>query len=317
MMKKISIGLLFGFLSFMAWSQSSTYLWPTILFVKGQDLCQFEESYGTTRIEQVNEMTGQLKDLMRYGATTSEGVSALLNLDAMTDRQRAQATAGNRMDVTLEASLKAYLDRMYLGFSPSDVKLKFFNPGPLGELIKNLREHQRQDKLDVQQLSVLSGIAWGTYAYGPGCKGDVLVTIHIELVNGTGVSFQAQGKPETVMSAIAADMVRYFQRTSFPSVVMMGDKSLILVGTAGSPVNTAPNPVIAERSCALIKARLPTLEEYEFLSVKGDWNNGISLDHKLWAMSGNRVLNPDTRNPTPVRTPADTNYEAVSFYCVR
>ncbi|WP_310610717.1 hypothetical protein [Limnohabitans sp.] len=316
-MKKISIGLLFGFLSFMAWSQSSTYLWPTILFVKGQDLCQFEESYGTTRIEQVNEMTGQLKDLMRYGATTSEGVSALLNLDAMTDRQRAQATAGNRMDVTLEASLKAYLDRMYLGFSPSDVKLKFFNPGPLGELIKNLREHQRQDKLDVQQLSVLSGIAWGTYAYGPGCKGDVLVTIHIELVNGTGVSFQAQGKPETVMSAIAADMVRYFQRTSFPSVVMMGDKSLILVGTAGSPVNTAPNPVIAERSCALIKARLPTLEEYEFLSVKGDWNNGISLDHKLWAMSGNRVLNPDTRNPTPVRTPADTNYEAVSFYCVR
>lgn len=316
-MKKISIGLLFGFLSFMAWSQSSTYLWPTILFVKGQDLCQFEESYGTTRIEQVNEMTGQLKDLMRYGATTSEGVSALLNLDAMTDRQRAQATAGNRMDVTLEASLKAYLDRMYLGFSPSDVKLKFFNPGPLGELIKNLREHQRQDKLNVQQLSVLSGIAWGTYAYGPGCKGDVLVTIHIELVNGTGVSFQAQGKPETVMSAIAADMVRYFQRTSFPSVVMMGDKSLILVGTAGSPVNTAPNPVIAERSCALIKARLPTLDEYEFLSVKGDWNNGISLDHKLWAMSGNRVLNPDTRNPTPVRTPADTNYEAVSFYCVR
>ena len=316
-MKKVCVGVWFSLLSCMVWGQSTTYLWPTILFVKGQDLCQFEESYGTTRIEQVNEMTGQLKDLMRYGATTSEGVSALLNLDAMTDRQRAQATAGNRMDVTLEASLKAYLDRMYLGFSPSDVKLKFFNPGPLGELIKNLREHQRQDKLDVQQLSVLSGIAWGTYAYGPGCKGDVLVTIHIELVNGTGVSFQAQGKPETVMSAIAADMVRYFQRTSFPSVVMMGDKSLILVGTAGSPVNTAPNPVIAERSCALIKARLPTLDEYEFLSVKGDWNNGISLDHKLWAMSGNRVLNPDTRNPTPVRTPADTNYEAVSFYCVR
>ncbi len=316
-MKKISIGLLFGFLSCMAWSQSSTYLWPTILFVKGQDLCQFEESYGTTRIEQVNEMTGQLKDLMRFGATTSEGVDALLNLDAMTDRHRAQATAGSRMDVTLEASLKAYLDRMYLGFNPSDIKLKFFNPGPLGELIKNLREHQRQDKLDVQQLSVLSGIAWGTYAYGPGCKGDVLVTIHIELVNGTGVSFQGQGKPETVMSAIAADMVRYFQRTSFPSVVMMGDKSLILVGTAGSPVNTAPNPAIAERSCALIKARLPTLDEYEFLSVKGDWNNGISLDHKLWALSGNRVLNPDTRNPTPVRTPADTNHESVSFYCVR
>jgi hypothetical protein len=141
-------------------------------------------------------------------------------------------------------------------------------------LVKSLREHQRQDKLDLQQLSVLSGLAWGTYAYGPGCKGDLLVTLHIELVNGTGVSFQSQGKPETVMAAIAADMVRYFQRTTFPTVVMMGDKSLILVGTAGSPINTAPNPVVAEKSCAHIQARLPTLDEYEFLSIKGDWNNG-------------------------------------------
>lgn len=316
-MKKVCVGVWFSLLSCMVWGQSTTYLWPTILFVKGQDLCQFEESYGTTRIEQISEMTGQLKDLMRYGATTREGVDALLNLDALTDRQRAQATAGARLDVTLEASLKAYLDRMYLGFNQKDIKLQFFNPVPLGELVKSLRDHQRQDKLDVQQLSALSGLAWGTYAYGPGCKGDLLVTLHIELVNGTGASFQSQGKPETVMSAIAADMVRYFQRTTFPTSVMMGDKSLILVGTAGRPINTAPNPVIAERSCTLIKARLPTLDEYEYLSVKGDWNNGVSLDHKLWALSGNRVLNPDTRNPSPVRTPADTNYQPVSFYCVR
>jgi hypothetical protein len=317
MMKKISIGLLFSCLSCFAWSQNNTYLWPTILFVKGQDLCQFQESYGTPRIEQINEMTTQIKDLMRYGATVPEGLDALLNLDAMTDRHRAQATAGARLDVTLEASLKAYLDRMYLGFNQKDIKVQFFNPSSLSELVKSLREHQRQDKVDVQQLSVLSGLAWGTYSYGPGCKGDLLVTLHIELANGMGVSFQSQGKPETVMSAIAADMVRYFQRTTFPTVVMMGDKSLILVGTAGSPINTAPTPVIAERSCVLIKARLPTLDEYEYLSVKGDWNNGVSLDHKLWALAGNRVLNPDTRNPTPVRTPADTNFEPVSFYCVR
>ncbi len=316
-MKKIVFGVLFSLMSCTAWSQNNTYLWPTILFVKGQDLCQFEESYGSTRIEQINEMTGQLKDLMRLGATTQEGVNALLNLDAMSDRHRAQSTSGARLDVTLEASLKAYLDRMYLGFNQNDIKLQFFNSGPLSELVKNLRAHQRQESLDVQQLSVLSGLAWGTYAYGPGCKGDLLVTLHIQLINGTGVSFQAQGKPEMVMSYIAADMVRYFQRTTFPTVVVMGEKSLILVGTAGSPINTAPNPVIAEKSCALIKARLPTLDEYEFLSIKGDWNNGVSLDHKLWAMAGNRVLNPDARNPTPVRTHADNNYEPVSFYCVR
>jgi hypothetical protein len=164
---------------------------------------------------------------------------------------------------------------------------------------------------------MLSGIAWGTYSYGPGCHGDLLVTLHIELNNGTTASFQAQGKPETVMSVIAADIVRHFQRTTFPTVVMMGDKPLVLLGAAGQPINTAPNPLIAERSCALIKARLPTVDEYEYLSILGDWHNGVSLDHMLWALAGNRVLNPDTRNPSPVRTPADVNHMPVNFYCVR
>ena len=48
----------------IALSEAPYYLWPTILFVKGQDLCQFEEGYGATRKEQVNEMAAQLKDLM-------------------------------------------------------------------------------------------------------------------------------------------------------------------------------------------------------------------------------------------------------------
>jgi len=300
-----------------AWAQNAYFLWPTVLFVKGQDLCQFEEGFGATRKEQVNEMASQLKDLMRYGASTREGMEALFNLDAMVDKNRGQSLATSRMDVTLEASLKAYLDRMYLGFNPQDIKLQFVDPSPLSDLIQRLRDEERQDTVDVQQLALLSGIAWGTYAYGPGCRGDLLVTIHIELNNGTTVSFQAQGKPELVMSAIAADIVRHFQRTTFPTIVMMGDKPLVLLGAAGKPINTAPTPVIAERSCALIKARLPTVDEYEFLSILGDWNNGVSLDHKLWALAGGRVLNPDTRNPTPVRTPAEVNHLPVNFYCVR
>ena len=311
------IGITLTLLTGLAWGQNTYYLWPTVLFVKGQDLCQFEEAYGATRMEQINEMSSQIKDLMRMGASTPEGLEALLNLDALTDKNRAQAISGARMDITLEASLKAYLDRMYLGFDQKDIKLQFFNPGPLSELIKSLRDEQRQDNIDVQQLSVLSGIAWGTYAYGPSCRGDLLVTLHIELKNGTTVSFQAQDKPEKVMSSIAADIVRYFQRTTFPTVVMMGDTSLVLVGTAGQPINTAPNPQIAEKSCALLKARLPTVDEYEFLSIKGDWNNGVSLDHKVWALSNNRVLNPDTRNPTPVRSHPDVNFVTVYFYCVR
>jgi hypothetical protein len=309
--------LLFGLGTELANAQNAYYLWPTVLFVKGQDLCQFEEGFGATRKEQVNDMASQLKDLMRYGATTREGIEALFNLDAMVDKNRGQSLATSRMDVTLEASLKAFLDRMYLGFNQQDIKLQFVDPSPLSDLIKRLRDQERQDTVDVQQLALLSGLAWGTYSYGPGCRGDLLVTIHIELNNGTTVSFQAQGKPESVMSAIAADIVRYFQRTTFPTIVMMGDKPLVLVGAAGKPINTAPSPAIAERSCTLIKARLPTVDEYEFLSILGDWNNGVSLDHKLWALSGGWVLNPDTRNPSPVRTPAEVNHMPVNFFCVR
>ena len=301
----------------IALSEAPYYLWPTILFVKGQDLCQFEEGYGATRKEQVNEMAAQLKDLMRHGASSREGMEALFNLDALIDKNRGQAKSGSRMDITLEASLKAYLDHMYLGFNPNDIKLQFVDPSPLSELIVRLRDQERRDSVDLQQLSLLSGIAWGTYSYGPGCHGDILVTIHIELNNGMTVSFQAQGKPESVMSAIAADIVRHFQRTTFPTVVMMGDKALVLLGAAGKPINVAPTPQIAERSCVLIKARLPTVDEYEFLSILGDWNNGVSLDHMLWALSGNRVLNPNTRNPSPVRTPAEVNHMPVNFYCVR
>lgn len=317
MVFKILLILLLYLSPRIALSEAPYYLWPTILFVKGQDLCQFEEGYGATRKEQVNEMAAQLKDLMRHGASSREGMEALFNLDALIDKNRGQAKSGSRMDITLEASLKAYLDHMYLGFNPNDIKLQFVDPSPLSELIVRLRDQERRDSVDLQQLTLLSGIAWGTYSYGPGCHGDILVTIHIELNNGMTVSFQAQGKPQSVMSAIAADIVRHFQRTTFPTVVMMGDKALVLLGAAGKPINVAPTPQIAERSCLLIKARLPTVDEYEFLSILGDWNNGVSLDHMLWALSGNRVLNPDTRNPSPVRTPAEVNHMPVNFFCVR
>jgi hypothetical protein len=206
---------------------------------------------------------------------------------------------------------------MYMGFSPKDIRLQFFNPAPLNEVLKTLRENPRSGVISNQQLAALSGFVWGTYAYGPGCKGDLVVTVHVEIHGGNSVSFQAQGKPETVMSLIAADMVRHFQRTTFPTAVVMGEKTLVLIGTAGSPINKAPTPLIAERSCTLIKARLPTQDEYEFLSIMGDWNNGVSLDHKVWAMSSNRVLAPDMRNPSPVRGHVDVNYEEVYFYCVR
>lgn len=130
--------ILFLFLSpTIARSETPYCLWPTILFVKGQDLCQFEEG---------------------YGASSREGMEALFNLDALIDKNRGQAKSGSRMDITLEASLKAYLDHMYLGFNPNDIKLQFVDPSPLSELIVRLRDQERRDSVDLQQLAKLSGI---------------------------------------------------------------------------------------------------------------------------------------------------------------
>ena len=87
-----------------------------------------------------------------------------------------------------------------------------------------MRDNKRFDTPDMQQMSRVKGFVWGTYSYSPGCKGDVLVTLHVVLPRGESVSFQAQGKPESVMGNIAVQMVRHFQRTSFPTVISMGDR---------------------------------------------------------------------------------------------
>jgi len=69
------------------------------------------------------------------------------------------------------------------------------------------------------------------------------------------------------MAAIALQMVRYFQRTSFPTLISIGEKFIVLVGAPGTSINTAPTPKVAEQACKAIKARLPTESEYDFLSI--------------------------------------------------
>lgn len=41
----------------------------------------------------------------------------------------------------------------------------------------------------------------------------------------------------------------------------------------------ALNPGIAREACTMVQARLPTEKEYEYLSLLGDRNGGVSLDH--------------------------------------
>jgi hypothetical protein len=145
----------------------------------------------------------------------------------------------------------------------------------------------------------------------------LFVTLHVVLPRGETVNFQAQGRPEQVMSAIALQMVRHFQRTSFPTLISIGDKFIVLVGAPGTSINTAPTPKVAEQACKAIKARLPTESEYDFLSILGDWNGGVSLGHQFWALADNHIMSPNTRNPSPVRHPEEINATEYSFYCVR
>jgi hypothetical protein len=74
---------------------------------------------------------------------------------------------------------------------------------------------------------------------------------------------------------------------------------------------------VAEKACVQNKSRLPLLAEYEYLSALGDWNGGITLDHKYWAMADGHILAPDLRNPSPVRHPEEINSNTINYYCVR
>ena len=305
------------FTSLNALAVEKITLWPTILFLRGQDLCQFQDAYGQSRNESTIQATSHLKELIYAGVDSNAAVGILMAVDGLIDKNRAMANAGQGMDITLEASLKAGIDAISHGINPENTRLEFANNIPVLDFINALKQNKRFDSPDMQQMSRVKGFAWGTYSYAPTCKGDLLVTIHVVLPRGETVSFIGQGRPENVMSIIAKKMVQHFQRTSFPTLVPIGDKFIVLVGAPGTSINIAPTPRIAEDACKAIKARLPTEKEYEYLSILGDWNGGISLGHKMWALAGNHVMSPDTRNPSPVRHPEDVNYQEVNFFCVR
>ena len=149
-------------------------------------------------------------------------------------------------------------------------------------------------------------------------KGDLLVTVHVDLSCGHTYHFQAQGFPEQVMQSIGVQIFETFQRTQFPSKLKIGNQQLELVGSPGSGVGRAPSPRSAEMACKAVNARLPTEDEYDYLSNVGDWNGGVTCARgKLWAMANNKVMAPDLRNPSPVRSAAEFPGQEFSYYCVR
>ena len=296
---------------------SAITLWPTIPFIRGQDLCQYQDAYGRSRSASRKEMILQVSQLMAMGAETPDAVQAIVTIDKLITQQRQLARIGAGMDVTLESVIKASLDQTYREVQPRERKLTFFNPTTLIELLDELKEQHRQERVDANHLARLSGMAWGTYAYGPSCNNDILLTLHVTLHSGQTYNFSARGEPESAAMAVASKMFQQFQATQFPSVIQVNGKSLTLVGAPGSPVSHAPTPALAEKACASVKARLPSWEEYEMLAMLGDWNGGVSLNRDVWTLSGGKVLSPNLRNPSPVRQPEEARGEDLHFYCVR
>jgi hypothetical protein len=293
-------------------------VWPHVPFVRGKDLCQYHDAYGRTKSEQMAELTHTVKSLLREGMDTRNMVNLLYAMDDQINQQRRVAGSSPGMDVMLAGTLKASLDRVYRDQKPQTRRFNFFNASPLNELMHQMRDPQKPTAWDPLVMRGLSGVAYGTYSYAPSCSGDLLVTVHVELSCGNTYHFQAQGFPEQVMQSIGLQMFETFQQTQFPSKIKMGTKQVELVGSPGSAIGRASSPRSAEMACKSIQARLPTEEEYEYLSNLGDWNGGVTCSrNKLWAMAGNMVMAPDLPNPSPVRSVSEFPGQNFSYYCVR
>jgi hypothetical protein len=159
-------------------------LWPTVFFLRGQDLCQYQDAFGSSRNELVTQSMGHMKDLLMLGVSAVDAVYTLQKLDELIDKNKQMAIEGNGMDIMLEATLKAAINSVTRNFNPQNTRLEFANPGSTLELIRGLKNNKRFESEDTVLLSKVKGFVWGTYSYSPGCKGDLLVTLHVVLPKG-------------------------------------------------------------------------------------------------------------------------------------
>ena len=311
-----TVGAVFTCLA-MSTAQAATWLWPAIPFVRGADLCQFQDAYGQTRSVQAAELTERVRRLIEVGATASEAQQLLVAMETQLDQQRQLAARGIGMNTTLESTFRAQLDNLYRQRLPARRNVSFLNSQDLNDILLHLKVPSGDALIKPAYLGRLSGLAWGTYSYAPNCAGDLLVTLHVELKSGESSSFQGAGKPDQVMLSLAEQTFDYFQKMRFPYDILIGERKLTLLGGPGSAIGKAASPQAAERACNNMGARLPTAEEYDHLSCLGEWNGGLDLCKKDWALAGGKVFADDLRNPSPVRSTSEVNASEYAFICVR
>lgn len=290
-------------------------IWPTIPFMRGADLCAYKDALSQTKTEYMSQMIGFASQLMEKGASGSTALQMLVQFNKMHELNVKKAT--HYLDITLEASMRAYLDQFYRDLNPTIKRISFTHVEDIRTIVNLVIKNQRNGVLTDEMLARLDYVAYATYSLAPNCEGEVQVTLHLVGKDGKTTSYIAIGPPSTVMSKIAAQMFEDFQRTQFPSVVQIGDKSLTIVGGVNGTVGLAPSIQVADMACKKMSARLPTEEELEYINMVGDWSGGVFLgDRDYWAMERMQIFAPSMR-PYPVREPKDLNYRAIRYYCVK
>ena len=91
---KILLSLLLFFFLNASWALEKITLWPTVLFIKAQDLCQYQDAYGQSRNESMLKASQQISQLISSGVDSQSAASILVAMDELVDKNRELATAG-------------------------------------------------------------------------------------------------------------------------------------------------------------------------------------------------------------------------------
>lgn len=298
-------------------AQARTDIWPSIPFLRGADLCKYQNAYGQTKKEYMQQMVSFAEDLMWAGAYGSEALDMLKEFDALYDKNQALATRGKGLEVTLESTLKAYIDQFHRNLNPRVKKLSFKHQNKLIDIINALKNGQRIGYMNNDLLEDLDYIAYGTYTLAPNCQGNIQVTLTLIGKDGMTESFLATGKPQYVMSEIGSQLYERFQRTQFSSQVRIGRRTVTILGGLNGSVDQVNDLRMAELACETLGGRLPNATELDLISAYGDWSGGVSVGRSVWALPNGKVFHPGLRNPSPVRSPYEVNAKVYKYYCVR
>jgi hypothetical protein len=316
------IALALGLLSYANLAVSSndaTHIWPSIPFVRGADLCAYHQAYSQTRMQYMREMTSMAQSLMRSGAYGSEALEMLLTFDAMYDKNLSLATRHQYLDVTLENTLRGYLDQYYRDLKPREKKIIFTHTSSIAQIIAAARSGQRVGNLPANAFAYLDFIAYGSYAFAPDCKGDIQVTLTLVGKGGQTETFIGHGRPAIVMGQIASKIFERFQRTRFPSRLKIGTRVVTLVGGFNGSVDKVTHLETARMACETQEARLPTASELLMIDAYGDWSGGVGVGRVPWIVQNSSQSDVLIYHPSLRRVVKtwEINEKEYNYYCIK